>query len=841
MLTDVEASTRLFRRIGERYPPLLERHRGILREAWNAHGGFELATGGDAFFVAFPDVAGAVAACADAQRALCAEPWPDDAIIRVRMGVHCGLAAPRDEGYVALAAHQAARVVEAANGGQVVLSSDAARRVDLPTDATLVSLGRFRLRDFDDPLEVFRLDIAGIAPVLTPLRAPPAERHNLLQPLTTLIGRDEELGTLAELTREHRLVSVVGTGGLGKTRLVIEYGLAHASDWQHGVWFADLSRIDQPSGIAAVVAEAIGAPADHDREVWDAVVEHLRHRNAVVLLDNCEHLGEAVALRAAELLGACPAVHVVTTSREPLGLRGERVWRPAPLTEQAAVELFCKLAGITDPDPDTLDAIATLCARVDGLPLAIELAAARADLIEPAHIVAGLDSGMGLGASRDPTLSRRQRTLEDLIAWSYALLTAEEQRLLRCLGVFETGFDLDAATAAFDDGLSPADVAGPLGSLLDKSLVMADTTRGSSRHRLHMTVRDHARRLLDQHHESGTCGARLARHYLSSFGPQIEGTNTEHHIYRRRADEVDNLRRLTTVLHADDPSTALCLAVIVVDSIKLSSRRHALAVGMTLLDALHEPLPERVALLETTSGAASGAGELALADALTEQAVELRARVGEPSWLDGAIDEARAVSALFRSDPDAALAIARAGLATVTTPHGAARLQGTIGCACLELDDLEAAQMAFERELEHYAEPTAWRSVALSNLTDVALRRGDVRRAASLQRSALDIAVEVGHAPTILVAICVGARIAAAGGDWSSSARLAHCALTQQASIGFELFPSERAIVQQLLMDASAYLSHDELGQQRSLGEMMAVEEAVAQTQSLLDTAATPQ
>lgn len=835
VLTDVEGSTRLFRRIGDRYPPLLERHRELLREVWQAHGGHELTAGGDGFFVVFAEPADAVAACAHAQRRLSTEPWPADAVIRVRMGVHSGLAAPRDDGYVAFAAHQAARVADAANGGQVVLSAAVARRVGDMTDTELVSLGRFRVRDFDEPVELFRLDIVGVEPVETAVRALPAERHNLLRPLTELVGRDAELRELAELARSHRLVSVVGVGGLGKTRLVVEYGLAHAADWGHGIWFADFSRIDDPSGIATVLAQAVGVSPGHDREVWDVIVDHLRDRETVVLLDNCEHLGDDVALRAVELLGACPGVRIIATSREPLGPRGERVWRPAPLGVETGVELFCRLAGLADPGPAALEAITALCTRVDGLPLAIELAAARADLIDPAEIVAGLDAGRGLGTSRDPTLDRRQRSLEDLIAWSYALLSLEEQQLFRRLGVFETGFDLDAAAAVMGAHREPALVADLMRSLLDKSLVTADLTTGTDRHRLHMTVRSYARHVLDSEGELDDSASQLAEHYLAAIGPQVDAISAGPSVYRRRAIDVDNLRHLIPIVSDLDRSTALALAVVVVDTTMLSSRRQALNVGLSLLDRLPGNAPERVALLDSTSGAASGSGNLALARELTEQASALRDSVGEPRWLDGAIDEARAVHALFESDPTTALSIARAGLATVTTPHGEARLQGTVGCASVELGDLDAAEAAFEIELRHYSEPTAWRATALCNLTDVALRRGDIRRAGSLHRSAFDISIEVGHVPSVLFSIGAGARLAASTGDWTMAYRLANCLLAQQAPIGLELFPTDRAIIDSLLTDAALHLDRGTLEQHRMLGEATTIEDAITLTRSVVD------
>ena len=258
VFTDIEASTQLFRRIGDRYPPLLERHQEILRAAWTAWGGCEVKTEGDSFFVAFSDATAAIEACAQAQRDLTSEPWPADAVIRVRMGVHTGLASPHGDDYIALAVHQAARVVDAGHGGQIVVSAETAERAERCEPATLASLGRYRVRDFDDPVELFQVAAPDLPAEFPPLRVLPADRHNLVGAPTTIVGRDDDLRALADLVAASRLVSVVGPGGLGKTRLVTEYGIRCATDWDHGVWFVDLAPLSDPALVARTVADAVG-------------------------------------------------------------------------------------------------------------------------------------------------------------------------------------------------------------------------------------------------------------------------------------------------------------------------------------------------------------------------------------------------------------------------------------------------------------------------------------------------------------------------------------------------------------------------------------------------------
>jgi hypothetical protein len=410
-------------------------------------------TEGDAFFVAFADPTQAVRACVQAQRELFAEPWPADAVIRVRMGLHTGFAAPHADDYIAFAVHQAARIVDAAHGGQIVASADTANECDGCEDVELVSLGRYRVRDFDDPVEVFEVRGPDLPSGFPPLRVLPADRHNLVAPLGALAGRSDELANLGNLLSAARLVSVIGPGGLGKTRLVVEYGLRHAGGWEHGAWFVDLAPLREPALIPQAVAEGVGVRPADGQTVWEAVLELLERRHALVMMDNCEHLTASIARYVEELLGACPSVKVIATSREPLGLRSERVWRlPALAADGPAIELFNDRAGLSgDLPPAAVAAIGQLCRLLDGLPLAIELAAARCDVLTPEDILARLAHRHGLLRSRDPTVPTRQHSLASTIDWSYHLLGADEQAAFRRLGVFSAGFGLDSASAVVGD------------------------------------------------------------------------------------------------------------------------------------------------------------------------------------------------------------------------------------------------------------------------------------------------------------------------------------------------------------------------------------------------------
>ncbi|HVE17680.1 MAG TPA: adenylate/guanylate cyclase domain-containing protein, partial [Ilumatobacteraceae bacterium] len=438
MFTDIEGSTRLIRNLGDRYAPALDRHREILREAWGRHRGHEVDTEGDSFFVVFGASADAIVACAEGQLALGAEPWPIDAPVRVRMGVHSGVAIPHGRDYVAFAVHQAARVVNTGHGGQIVVSADAANGVQLPPHLSLRSLGRFRVRDFDEPVELWQVHGSGLDDAFPALRVLPADRHNLATPLTSILGRDAELDHLAEMTRPARAVTLVGPGGVGKTRLAIEHGLRSLDNWPDGVWFVDLAVLDDGGLVPATVAGALGVRTRADSDALADVVSHLAGKHALLILDNAEHVREATARVVATILEKSTSVGIFCTSREPLGLRAEHVLRLGPLawdggvnsggSPQAAVQLFVERAeeaGATRLDsPATIE---TLCQRLDGLPLAIEMAAARAGMLTPNEILVSLDDAARSFVSRDPTLPERHHSLDDLLAWSDRLLGETER------------------------------------------------------------------------------------------------------------------------------------------------------------------------------------------------------------------------------------------------------------------------------------------------------------------------------------------------------------------------------------------------------------------------------
>jgi predicted ATPase/class 3 adenylate cyclase len=765
VFTDIEGSTRLLRELGDRYDEVFELHHQALRSVWEANAGQEVDSEGDAFFVVFEEASDAVAACVAAQRALGATTWPTELPVRVRIGVHTGYARPAGDDYRALAVNQAARIVDAAHGGQVLVSGDTVGRLGAPLDGVrLQRLGRFRVRDFDDPVDLFSASAAELPERATAPRVRPADGHNLVRPATSLVGRDRDLAVVGELTRPGRATTIVGSGGVGKTRLVVEAALRISGAWDDGAWFVDLSPLTSPEVIPAAIADAIGARSVPGAEVWSEVCDHLRERHALVILDNCEHLVEAVGTAVAELLERCPGVGVLATSRIPLGLRAERVYRLEPLPVGArdapAVRLFLDRAALTAAHDR--EAVADLCAELDGLPLAIELAAARTTVLTPREIVERLRRSASVIHSRDPTLPDRQRTLDRLLDWSYDLLEPGARTALRRLTAFAGSFDLETAEQVCAGGdLEAPDVPELLWSLVDSSLVVTEAAAGATRYRLLTTVRAYATRRTGADERASAIG-RLSRLYLDRLGPsRATGRNW----VGEMALELDNVREVAA--HVADDGVAQALAWSI-------GRYHdvtdAFRAGIEELARWTElfptPGPNRVALLTLLADLHLRVAELDRAQAVLEQASRLCDAVGAPEWDDSGLARTRGELALRRGDAAGAVAEAERALAAPHSPRGQARLFNLLGIALGTLGDVRGAASAFERELAAASEAgmETFLATTYGNLAEAHLQLGDEVAAARHQETCLELAREQRQPVLIAFSMMIAARLVARRG-----------------------------------------------------------------------------
>jgi predicted ATPase len=483
LFTDIEGSTRLLHELGERYAEVLAEHRRVLRDAFSRYGGVEVDTQGDAFFVAFARASDAVAAAGEGQDALAEGP------VRVRIGIHTGEPVVTAEGYVGVDVHRAARIMGAGHGGQVLLSETTQRLLE--SSVQLRDLGEHRLKDLSALQRLYQLGDTEFQPLKT------LHRTNLpIQP-SPLVGRERELEEAGALIRSHRLVTLTGPGGTGKTRLALQLAAEAVEQFPDGVFWVPLQALRDP----ALVERAIGTSVGAD----DGLNEYVANKRLLVLLDNFEQIVEAAPV-VSSLLAGTPNVKVLVTSREPLHVEPEQRYPVEPLPEDDAAVLFVERARAVAPGFRPAAAVGEICRRLDGLPLAIELAAARIALLDPEELLARLERRLPLLASRSRDAPARQRTLRATIEWSYELLEPDEQELFRSLAVFRGSFSLEAAEAVCDADLDA------LESLVVKNLVRR---WGSGRLGMLDTIREYAVELLDAAPDADEVYRRHAAHFLS--------------------------------------------------------------------------------------------------------------------------------------------------------------------------------------------------------------------------------------------------------------------------------------------------------------------------------------
>jgi predicted ATPase/class 3 adenylate cyclase len=553
LFTDIEGSTRLWQEDEALMRQAVARHDQLLRGLVADHGGLVFSTMGDGLAAAFQTVSAAVSCAVHAQRLMGQETWETVRPLRVRMGLHTGEAELRDGDYFGTAVNRAARLAAVGHGGQIICSSATAELAD--SHLALVDLGEHRLRDLDRPMHVFQVGHGSFPP----LRSLSAFPGNLPKQLTSFVGRQQELASLAKAVEASRLVTLSGTGGVGKTRLAVQAAADLVTDFPDGVWLCELAAATDPESMLQVVAAALGYSPVPGAALERGIPEYVGSRRLLVILDNCEHLLDPVAALAEALLERCPNLAILATSREALEVRGERVIRlrslPVPhpgagleqLADFDAARLFLDRADATGADLalEAADgpAIAEICRRLDGIPLAIELAAARVIALSPGEIAAHLDERFRLltGGRRAPV--ERHHTLRATIDWSYALLSQRDQAVFTHLGVFPASFDAAAAQAvAAAGGVESWDVLDALTSLVAKSMLNADRgAGGSTRYQMLESLRHYARERLDAADETRRCHARHYAAYAVELRSGLSGPDQS--AWQRRLDaDLDNFR-----------------------------------------------------------------------------------------------------------------------------------------------------------------------------------------------------------------------------------------------------------------------------------------------------------
>jgi predicted ATPase/class 3 adenylate cyclase len=521
LFTDVEGSTRLLHELGaEGYAEALAEHRRLIREACARHGGVEVDTQGDAFFLAFPTAPGALTAAGEMTEAL--SPGP----IQVRVGLHTGTPVLTQEGYVGGDVHRAARIAASGHGGQVLVSASTAQLVELD----LIDLGDHRFKDLSAPERVFQLG-AREFPALKSLY-----RTNLPIATTPFLGRERELAEVIGLLAGTRLLTLTGPGGTGKTRLAAQAAGMASDGYPDGVWWVPLAPLRDPTLVVETAAKVVGSK--------NGLAEYIAHKSLLMLFDNFEQVVEAAG-DVARLLASCPNLDLLVTSREPLHVTGEQEYPVPPLVHEEGVGFFLARARSVKPDFQPDDAVSEICRRLDDLPLALELAAARVKVLSSTQILERLEQRLPLltGGARD--LPERQRTLRGAIAWSHELLSVEEQRLFARLAVFLGGCTIEAAEDVCDADLDT------LQSLLDKSLLR----HTDERYWMLETIREYAGERLEESGEADELRRRHAEHFLAlaeEAEPHLRG-NPKEWLDRLEAEH-DNLRAAFDSLEASGES-----------------------------------------------------------------------------------------------------------------------------------------------------------------------------------------------------------------------------------------------------------------------------------------------
>ena len=798
LFTDIEGSTRLLQQLGKKFATLLAEQQQLLREACETHNGSVVGTPGDSFFVAFPRAMDAVNAVVQSQHALNAHMWANGVKVRVRMGLHTGEAQISSSDYVGIDVHRAARIAAAAHGGQVLLSQTTYDLVEseLPDGVTLRDLGEHRLKDLRRPKHLYQLVIAGLPSDFPPLKSLNVSPNNLPIQITSFIGRSREIGEVKQLLLNGRLLTLTGPGGSGKTRLALQVAADMIEHFHNGVFFVALAPITDPGLVTSTIAQPLGINEIAGQSIIERLKDYLQSKSLLLVLDNFEQVISAAPL-VAELLAASSELKVLVTSREGLRISGEREYLVPPLTlpnltqlpsaeslsQYAAVELFIQRAQAVKPDfhitNDTALAVAEICYRLDGLPLAIELAAARIRLLPPRAMLARLENRLDFltGGARD--LPARQQTLRNAIAWSYDLLNENEQKLFQQLSVFAGGCTLDAVEAVAGDHPDRVSVLDQLGSLLDKSLLReVDDTNGEPRFVMLEMLREFGLEQLEVSGEQETIRHRHANFFLA-LAEQAEAileSAEQVHWIDRMEQEHDNLRAALEWSKTAGGAGDICLRLAGTLGLFWEVRGHFSEGRERLSSVLStEPAQGRTALrarlLAREAELAYRQSDYSATISLAGESLAICREVGDKLGIASALiklgnaatevgDYATASGFL-----EEALTIWR----DLEDKHGTARALISLGWAALRPGDYHLANARLEEALALSRELGDTRSIGfeLSGLGEVALRQGDYVRATRLLEESLELRRQLGNKWGVGVSLGTLGWVAMREGDWN--------------------------------------------------------------------------
>ena len=781
LLTDIEGSTRRWEAHQDTMAADLVRHDQLLRQVIERHGGTVFKHTGDGCCAVFPTASTGLVGAVAAQLALAGETWGPGAPLRARMALHTGTAQPRGDDWFGPTLNRAARLLTSAHGGQIVMSltTEELALDDPPAGIGWVDLGEHQLAGLERPHQVFQVTHAGLQRHFPPLRSLGTHRHNLPAALSPFVGRLAELDAVAQLLTTARLLSLTGVGGAGKTRLALEAAARARPDFADGIFLVELAGVRDSTVVARQVATAIGLAvdgADTPAVMLDRLCRYLEPRRMLLVLDNCEHLVGSAAGLAEAILGRAPNLVILATSREPLGLSGEVVWRVPPLSLPPstattlddlggadAVTLFCQRARHADPaftlGSANAAAVAQICRRLDGIPLALELAAARLRLLTPEQIVRRLDDCFRLLGCGSRVALPQHQTLAATMDWSYRLLSDTEQITLRRLAVFPGTFSFDAAEAVIADGhqIQRGDVLDLLGYLVDKSLVVFDPLGAEGRYRLLETVRQYAAERLTEANETPATRRRHRDFFLASANATHDDLSfwwdTRGWLARVRIDQHNFSAALEWSWTAGEPEECLRLALAL-------SYYWLLDGGVDAKQWLQQSL-------DATVGATSPARVRGLACLAA-----FAAQAGEPTRAVALLDEARALAARINDVTGVGLACELlGGLRSEAGEYEPAEQLLDEAGRCFQSAHCLAGQWGCHYDL-------GW----------IAVARGDPGRAAQEFERALTLGRRCGSEDLIAHALAALAPVAALTGDTKRAEALAAEAIEITRRLALRLF-----------------------------------------------------